>query len=542
MWLHEGRTAAAPGDREIRAAVDRAVAYLRPNLTTPDSGRRSLAVLALLKSGVSPDDPQVSAALKTMAARFDNGEKFIPAAHHNYDAGVTLMALATADPQKYRPQIEAIARYLIDNQGPEGDWDYPNKNHVTGDTSITQYAILGLWDAARAGVRVPARVWDKAASWHISRQLVDGSFAYHPNAKPVAGDSSGTHTMTVAGTASLHVARMHLYPNAKDLFETDLPNKGARKRGLQLPSALIPALRDEDVPADEESSDAEYVPVVRLSAIEASIRRGRKWLTDRFTIAPKHQWQVYYLYGIERLATLAGLREIANHDWYTEGAQWLVLAQDTSGRWNDQCGEMAATSLGVMFLVKATQKMLGRRSDPRFGGGLLVGGRGLPDNLESVQVDQGTLQVRKLKGPVDELLSELEKSQSRNIESAQQAIVDTVAVANPEALIGQKDRLLKLVGDRRVEVRRTAYWALGRTNDLRVVPVLIEGLRDTDPACIIEARNALQFISKRLSDDMPPDEATEAQRSAAIVHWKKWYLSVRPYDERDDLLDPGRTN
>jgi hypothetical protein len=348
--------------------------------------------------------------------------------------------------------------------------------------------------------------------------------------------------MTVAGTASLHVARMYLYPSSRDLFETDAGKKSRSKQRRSLPSFLEPDLGEGDAPqVDDEVSDAEYTPAVRLAAIEASIRQGRKWLTERFSIAPQHAWQIYYLYGIERLAALAGLREIANHDWYAEGAQWLVIQQDSSGRWNDNCGETAATSLGVMFLVKATQKMLERRQpDPRIGGGLLVGGRGLPDNLEAVQIDQGTIKVRKLKGPVDELLAELEKAQSRNIESAQEALVETVLTSNPEELIGQKDRLLALVRDARVEVRRTAYWALGRTNDLRVVPVLIEGLRDPDVSCMIEARNALQFVSKRLSDDMPPDEATESQRAAAIAHWKKWYLSVRPYDERDDLVDLGR--
>jgi len=82
---------------------------------------------------------------------------------------------------------------------------------------------------------------------------------------------------------------------------------------------------------------------------------------------------------------------------------------------------------------------------------------------------------------------------------------------------------------------RTVFWALGRANDLRVVPTLIEGLSDPDDACQTEARNALRFISKRIDVREPPDDATAAQRAAAIAYWKKWYLTVRPYDERDDL-------
>src|SRR5262249_7329378 len=141
----------------------------------------------------------------------------------------------------------------------------------------------------------------------------------------------------------------------------------------------------------------------------------------------------------------------------------LVATQKT-GNWSDQCGIEPATAFGVLFLGKATEKMLGRkavRREPKFGGGLLIGGRGLPEKLPDLQNDQGAVRVRKLKGPVDELLAELENAESRQIESAQAALVEKIATDDPEALIGQSVRLLKLARDKRVEVRRTVYWALG---------------------------------------------------------------------------------
>jgi hypothetical protein len=210
-----------------------------------------------------------------------------------------------------------------------------------------------------------------------------------------------------------------------------------------------------------------------------------------------------------------------------------------SGGWRDGCGNDAATAFGVLFLSKATEKMLVRKEhkapERRYGGGLLVGGRGLPENLDSLQVDATGIRVRKLKGPIDELLAELENAESQKIESAQETLVETIATQDPEALVGQSDRLLKLAGDKRSEVRRTAFWALGRTNDLRVVPTLIRGLDDANLDCVVEARNALRYISKKIDVHEPPDEPTQAQRKAAIALWKKWYLGVRFYDERDDL-------
>jgi hypothetical protein len=234
---------------------------------------------------------------------------------------------------------------------------------------------------------------------------------------------------------------------------------------------------------------------------------------------------------------LAGIREFAGHDWYDEGATYLLAKQTPTGSWSDNCGPVPATSFGVMFLIKATQKMLNRplRPERRFGGGLLVGGRGLPEDLSQVQVEKGMIKVRKLKGPVDELLAELENAQSQKVESAQSALIDSIIAEDPEALVGQSDRLLKLVNDRRPEVRRTAFWALGRTNDFRVAPVLIRGLLDPDLSCMVEARNALRYLSKRVQYIDLPDEPTDAQRAEAVALWKKWYLSVRPYNERDDL-------
>ena len=49
--------------------------------------------------------------------------------------------------------IGQIAAYLISRQNGNGSWDYSDRNQ--GDTSISQYAVLGLWEAENAGVDVP---------------------------------------------------------------------------------------------------------------------------------------------------------------------------------------------------------------------------------------------------------------------------------------------------------------------------------------------------------------------------------------------------
>jgi hypothetical protein len=536
----QGQTA---DDPRVQTALKRAVARLREQVGSADSGEGALLTMALLKTGVPREAPEMKSGIDKILSHVKSG-KYEPGNHHVYEAGIGLMALANADSKGYRSQIEAIAKYLISVQQQRGAWGYPGQELV-GDTSITQYAVLGLWEASRSGVTVPRKVWDKVAAWHVATQRTDGSFSYHPDDptsgafQPGAVGGGGTHSMSVAGTASLYVARMHLYPDARDVEEVKA-RAGSKRRGKKF-GVLEPAdaKPEEAAPRAVDAGDPNYRATTRLSAIDKAINKGKEWLTEHFTVAPKANHDIYYLYGLERLAALADVKEFGTHDWYAEGATHLLGVQSPGGTWSDGCGEFPATALGILFLSKATAKMVARKErappERRFGGGLLVGGRGLPEDLNAVQADQGGVRVRKLKGPVDELLAELEKAESRQVESAQSALVESIATENPEALIGQGDRLLKLARDRRSEVRRTAFWALGRTNDLRVVPTLIAGLNDSDLDCMVEARNALRYISKKLDVREPPDDATSDQRLAAIALWKKWYLTVRPYDDRDDL-------
>jgi hypothetical protein len=540
----QGQDGGRANEEQIQGAIKKATVRLNSRLKEMSGGQSALITTALLKAGQSPDNPEIKMGINMILANCRDGA-YKSGAHHVYEAGVSIMALANADPVQYKPQIEMIVKFLISVQQSNGGWFYANPAHDTdGDTSITQYAILGLWEAARAGVAVPKKVWDQAAGWHMKYQNPDGSFSYHPVEGAFGFGQGGTHTMTVAGTASLYVARLYLYPDARDIDEVKSKSKkrspNYKKYGLLEPAAEpIGEEGDRRAAAAAAVADTNYRPTSRLAAIDKSIASGMSWLTKRFTVEPKSGHDIYYLYGIERLMALSNLKEIDGHDWYAEGAALLCRTQDAAGTWNDQCGIEAATALGLMFLGKATSKMLKRpdRRTPeaKYRGGLLVGGRGLPDNLESLEADKQGVHVRKLKGPVDELLAELEKADSQQVESAQSALVEKIATEDPESLVGQTSRLLRLAGDKRIEVRRTVFWALGRTNDLRVVPTLIVGLGDPEPACVIEARNALQFISKKIDAHEPPDEPTPEQRTAAVAFWKKWYLAVRAYDERDDL-------
>jgi hypothetical protein len=316
---------------------------------------------------------------------------------------------------------------------------------------------------------------------------------------------------------------------------------------------LEPVRTDASAVEPKESGpDRDYDVKTSYDAIQRSVDRANAWAAANWRLPPGPLWRMYFLYSVERMAALGNTSTVGAHDWYAEGAAWLLKEQQPDGSWTDNGGPVIATAFSVLFLAKATSKMLGRTYDvPQLGGGLLAGGRGLPDDLGAVNVAGGKVETRNAGGSLDELLARLETVSGAEVPEVQNAVLEAIRFGDREKLIGQRDRLRRLVADPRIEVRRTAYWALGRGGELSDVPLLIEGLSDADVGVAIEAHNALCVLSRRplafgLSGDPLgelPDEATDAQKDAAVADWRQkaitawtdWYRRVAPYHERDGL-------
>ncbi|REJ90729.1 MAG: HEAT repeat domain-containing protein, partial [Planctomycetota bacterium] len=206
------------------------------------------------------------------------------------------------------------------------------------------------------------------------------------------------------------------------------------------------------------------------------------------------------------------------------------------------------TAFAVLFLTRSTAQVVGTPvpADP-IGGGLQKGGRGLSfDGLGGEKPKQPLAEL-------DDLLDKLSAAGDFTIEEVQEQIVKQVQIGDKEALIERKDLLVEYVQHPDAEVRRTAVWALGRTNDLSLAKHLITALDDQDLGVIIEARNALCWLSRKPTglgeaadpfEDLPED-ATAEQRSSAIAAWHaelirkwgEWYLEHRPYKDRGDEFE-----
>ena len=531
---------------KIRAAINKAKQYINDFAGTQGGGTLSLAALALLKDGEKLNNATVSRGVTAVLGKI-RGNAYNPGGHI-YESGVDLMVLANADPEKFRPQMQAITSYLLKSQLSNGSWDYRDPDG--GDTSMMQYALLGLWAAQRNGIEIPKTAIENAASWMLRTQRPSGGFIYHPQStgKHHAGEEE--LGITSAGISSVGITRVMLYPEVLQPQKPE-PKKGKKKFGVLEQVNL-------DTTPDEAAKVKSGKSSVAKAALTGSLARGVGWLGQRFSVRSSPRYHMYYIYTLERAASLSLTQRVGTHDWYAEGSAFLVSGQSQDGSWQlGSSGNVASTAFGILFLVRATGKVMGL---PEVGGGLLAGGRGLPDDLSEARLKDGKVEKEEALGPLDELLKELANTKDFSVGEVQQAIVEKVQISTPEErekLIEQKDLLLRLATDKRDEVRRTAMWALGRTDDLKVAKSLLLALKtDNNVDILVEARNSLCALSRKPRGfGFPPgpydelaESASDKEKSQALTEWRfnvfnrwaDWYRSVRPYVERDELDRIGR--
>jgi HEAT repeats len=550
-----GTSADAQGPDEKRA-IQRGVDYLRTVLKPSNGsysagGAYTLAAYAMLKGGATPRDPVVAGIIAGLKKRLADGT-YQSSGKGIYEAGCELMLLEAATPHgkptTYHKEMQLIVDYIVKNQDPKGYWNYLHGD-MYGDCSVTQYGILGLWAAERVGIKVPRAAYDKAAAWlMVSNQDNRGGFSYRPS----RDGKAATLSMTVAGTSSLLIARRYLYPSQAAGLREKKPTP--KKRGVV-----------EIVDIDTEISkgkggkkkvETRYRPNIPFGRLTGSAMLGLNWVKANYQ---RGDWPYYTLYGVERMAALARLRTIGNTDWYAEGSAYLLKnQQDSTGGWTSRReGTIPATSFAILFLGRATSKILGEVPPDLLGDGLLRGGRGLPTDLSTIEEGQGgAIKKRTSLGPIDDLLAELQKPEKLEVPEVQKAIVEKIQLGDRKQWLqpGRRKQLLRMANHKSPEVRKVAVWALGRTGNIDVASVLMDALEnDPDVDVAVEARNALCWLARRPNGFGTPETpkyppgATKSQRrraadewrSAAVGRWKKWYLQVRPYRERDDLKETG---
>jgi len=521
-------TQAAPikndSDPRVKAAAKRAMQFLLK--TAPRNqmaGELGLVVQALAKiheryPDLLKEDNSTYQALLQRLRLFCRGV-FRPTrsgGQDNYEAGCVAMGLAVAGGDRLAPEVKAVVDYILTKQFPNGSWSYAGV--PTGDCSMTQYAILGLWEASdSAGVKVPPQVWDKAAQYLVTRQSEDGGWCYHPPDPQSGRARTSTHTMTAAGIGSLHICREHLHP--------------AKKRRARGPIVRV----------SEVEAESGYKPVTTAEQIDQALERAMAWLEANFTInkatgegdSGGGQWRYYYLYTLERAATLSNRKQFAGHDWYSEGASFIISTQRKDGAWNAGRGDLVDTSFAILFLIRSTyvSKKIHRR---RLGRGTLVSGKNLPADLTKFEMVGGQLRAKAIPGKTGDLLAIIEKGNVELLEGAAAGLIQKMY--RKEWKVGEKDITIikKMIESDDPAVRRDGMKLLAATDDYRVVPLLIRGMYDEDEDVQLAALEGLCKISRKFNGFGWYAEPTDEKWAEEIEKWKQWYRMVRPQSEWED--------
>ncbi|MCW8131049.1 MAG: DUF4159 domain-containing protein [Planctomycetota bacterium] len=283
---------------DVKRALDRGRQALMRNLIAyrgqNEPGYRVLCLMALLNSGVKPNDPSVVDEIADVARR---AELMVTDNYQGvYRAGLLLSLFSMTKDNKYKTVATTVARCLMRHQSPNGGW---------GDNSRTQFALLGLKSAEDMGVDVPDSVYTSARKHIEAGQAPDGGWGY------TAAQATSYGSMTAAGISSMFITGGRLYRGTKEC------GQGASDRRLV---------------------------------------KGLEWMARNFSVRSNpgtggmgHHY--YYLYGLERIGVLMAQKTIGGHDWYREGAEYLVRAQSDDGTWRE---DWAGTEFAMLFLGKGS--------------------------------------------------------------------------------------------------------------------------------------------------------------------------------------------
>lgn len=541
----------------IKQSVSRGASYLKSIYGKQRGGRAALCAYAILKADGKPTDPAVVNMIADIAKRCEGASYKPHSGDEIYAAGVDAMILADSDPEKYQPALAKIAAFLVREQRDDGSYSYRGPEDP-GDTSVTQYGALGLWAAARAGVEIPPKVWDQLALWHIKAQVSGGGFQYCPGSTIGITRDQPNLSMTGAGAATMTIAALHLYPGQTSIQAKAAPSSTSTTSTAPTdpndPLGVL-SVRKPDPKSPDAASSGPYKVQASFLEIQKHVRGAVGWASKNYTPEYRQDLRMYNYYTLERMGALTEVDELGGRDWFDDCASRLLASQKDDGSWTtstyDSVNNYAvSTSFAVLFLTRSTAKLLNRipPEDP-LGGGMQVGGRGLPDDLASVKMQDGRVAKEESLGPLDDLLKSLESGAGDDLFNLQTQIVKKIQLGDRSALIGQTDRLIQLLDTPQPDVRRTALWALARSDDLSVARHMVAALEDPDRDVLIEAHNALCWLSRRPNAfDIPPDpigslppDATDEQKEQAVEQWRAnarqkwgmWYLNRSSYEEKN---------
>lgn len=339
-------------EADVNAAIDKGIGLLWRRYKAAEghwgahydhkTGPTALALLAILKGNVDRKDERLVKAFDWMLS-----QPF----QHTYEVAISIMAVEAwyspaeknsappAPSPDHAKWCSSAAQWLELNLA-KGMWSYPSTDVNARDFSNTQYGVLGLYSAWRCGIAPDASLVRRLQETYLRAQQKKG-----PRAELALAD-----TEAAGKTQARYVVEARgwtYYDN-----QVDHPY-GSMTAGGIASLVILDALR--------KKADPKY-DVREQNRVRAAIRDGWGWIAERWTVkgnpARGRHWLYYYLYGLERCGMLDGVARVGDHDWYGEGANFLVANQRSDGAWfTDKWVHTYDNCFAILFLKRATVRV-----------------------------------------------------------------------------------------------------------------------------------------------------------------------------------------
>lgn len=364
-------------------------------------GATTLGALALYENGISRTDPRFRKAMAYVREKArDNTD--------TYSVSLATILLSRVNEHQDHALIRALAAKLVAGQLQTGAWGYTVPKLTfdqerdpalrkppaagLGDLSVTQFAVLALWQARRHGARVDdaLRLVRQRLAW---AQAEDGGWSYHilPDERPSQSmTTAGSYLWILSSVAEIVEAQRRDQPvvepkqprkpkeslrdkTRREMLKNNEPQEKIdealkkikdpppadiydalqrsaidhkiaqeKKAAAAAPAAQAPAPATAAAPATGPGSiDYLYTPTVPpvvditkpTPLQEDPVLTKGLARTGTFVDASLPNGTLYWLWSVERLGVLLGREKLGKTDWYTIGSNSILKKQNPDGSW-----------------------------------------------------------------------------------------------------------------------------------------------------------------------------------------------------------------
>ncbi len=590
-------------DAAIRKGADwlkKDVAAAKPDQDpTHGAARAALAGFALLEAGVKPDDP-------TILSLANGVREAALSTNRTYTAALGILFLERLGDPRDVPLVQVLGVRLYAGLNVAGGWTYTTceaipaaeaqrlagvlyggaprppkdgkpapklhpeaavqlnavraailtrgRRGIGEDNSNTQFGVVGLWVASRAGLPVDDAFALVEAGFVRTQNRADAGWGY-------SGADKSTTAMTCAGLLGLTAGKAKraaaAAPKSSDGSPDDpflTPKKPAGSGDAPAAPAAPntpEAARDAAIKAALQSVGAVLAGTKPEAGLDNLIGQGNLY---------------YVLWSLERVAVALGLETIGDVDWYDWGATRLLAAQKEDGSWPlDRYEAPVNTSLALLFLCKANVfrdvsgkvkvkdpgiKELRAGANPIFaapkqdpppvrpGSGDPIAVAPTPTLPPVADHPDADRLAAALAGATDDqwtavLAGERDAKGVQHTAAIVRAIGKLDGGRKKQARDALADRLTrmtaatlrKMLTDPDPELRRAACLACAMKDEPAHVPDLIDRVTDPSDLVVRAARAGLKSLTGK--DYGPDPGAPDEKKVDAAAEWRAWYLSQK---------------